>query len=178
METFPPTTRERRPTASAKPERALTGRQARRADYARTQRAWKKNLSKCPKTILNVMSLANPPAKQDMVQFLQTVLTKDSSESPGCEIKRPDIEDLWKPIISDEIKRSFPEMTTSPGPDGLPTLLKAIPLHILTGIFNLFLLCGRLPKHLLKARTTLIPKKKNDGQIGCMYCLNVHCIMM
>lgn len=65
-------------------------------------------------------------------------------------------------MVPDEVIKAFPDMNTSPGPDGLTTRqLKAVPPPILTRIFNLFLICDKLPGYLLKVKTTLIPKK--DG---------------
>lgn len=144
------------------PERKTSKRQMRRAEYAKIQRAWRKNPCKCLRIILKGKSEATPPAKQDMIQFWRTTMTNGTNTSPENETKQPVINELWSPVTTDEIKQSFPELNTSPGPDGLSSRqMRAIPLHILARVFNLFLICGKLPRHLLKARTTLIPKK--DG---------------
>ena len=145
-----------------KSKKALTKRKARRADYARTQRAWTKNPGKCIKTILKALTTDSPPTKEAMTNYWLNMMTNSVDKAPPLENKQPPIRELWMPITSDEIKKAFPDWKTSPGPDGMTTRqLRAVPLEIITRIFNLFLLCGRLPQHLLKAKTTLIPKK--DG---------------
>ncbi|CAL7932961.1 unnamed protein product [Xylocopa violacea] len=161
LKIFPPA-RKRKGKASSAPKRDITKRQARRVEYAKTQKAWKKNPCNCLRVILKGKTLANPPTKQCMVNFWRTTMTNGTNESPDCEAKQPEITGLWRPVVPSEILKSYPEMTTCPGPDGLTVRqLRAVPINILTRIFNLFLFCGKLPKHLLVARTTLIPKK--DG---------------
>lgn len=157
---FPPTTR-----TCKRPPRCLqisppTKRQARRADYALTQRAWTKNQCNCLKTILKSMAQVSPPTKTCMVQYWRTLFTESSKVTPGDSPKRSELSQVWRPIEPDEVRASFPNINTCPGPDGLTARqLKAVPLSILTRIFNLFMVSGKLPEHLLKGRTTLIPKK-------------------
>ncbi|CAL7940835.1 unnamed protein product [Xylocopa violacea] len=155
-----------------------TRRLKRRAEYARTQRAWKKNPCKCLRTILDNKEGAKPPPKDIMTSFWHTVMTSKDDSSPGIGLKSNTIHDAWKPVDQWEVKKSFPELTTSPGPDGLTARqLKTIPLGILTRIFNLFLLCGRLPKHLLESRTTLIPKKSEASEPGHFRPISVASVM-
>lgn len=161
LEVFPPAPGGRK-LGNGKPKQNMTRRQIRRADYARTQRAWKKNPCNCLRDILKNKTSNNPPEKEAMTLFWQTVMTQGTCTSPENDLQRPVKEDLWKPITAEEIKGSFPKLTTCPGPDGISSRqLRAVPPNVLIRIFNLFLLCGRLPEHLLKAKTTLIPKK--DG---------------
>lgn len=156
---FPPTTNNNKPPRISSSS-SLTKRQARRADYAITQRSWARNLCNCLRTILKGKTQENPPSKTDMVQYWRTLMTDGTNISPGVVDKRPALTDLWRPITPSEIKTSFPETNTCPGPDGLTVRqLRAVPLDILSRIFNLFMISGKLPAHLLKARTTLIPKK-------------------
>lgn len=140
-------------------------RLVRRIDYARTQKAWSRNPCKCLKVILKGKSAAQTPAKDIMVKFWMTTMTEGATTSPKYEAKRETLGKLWCPIYPDEVKAAFPANSTCPGPDGLTIRqLKAIPLGVITRVFNIFLLCGKVPTHLLKSKTTLIPKK--DGAKG------------
>lgn len=166
LKIFPLVNTRKRASRSAS-EKFKTRRQARRAEYAKTQRAWKRHPCNCLRSMLKGKSEATPPAKTDMVQFWRTTMTEGTQESPECEASQPVIKEIWDPVVPSEVVKSFPELTTSPGPDGTTTRqLKAVPIDILTRIFNLFLLCGKLPGHLLKARTTLIPKKDGATRPG------------
>lgn len=96
-------------------------------------------------------------------------MTQTSDQTPGISPtpQTQTSEALWQPITLAEIRKAFPEMTTSPGPDRLTSRqLRAVPMNVLTGIINLFLLCEKLPKHLLESRTTLIPKKDGASEPG------------
>lgn len=95
-----------------------------------------------------------------MVQFWGTLMTEGTNESPGTGSRQPEKLALWQPITPQEVKASLPERNTCPGPDGLTARqLAATPLEILTRIFNLVMICEKLPEHLLHARTIFIPKK-------------------
>ncbi|CAK9834256.1 Retrovirus-related Pol polyprotein from type-2 retrotransposable element R2DM [Anthophora retusa] len=162
LKTFPLAQKSGKAALRIQTNHKITKRQARRAEYAKIQRAWKKNPCNCLRTILKSKTMAQTPAKIDMVQYWRTIMTGGTNESPDNEQKRPETKDIWDPVAPNEIKNAYPELSTSPGPDGLTAaMLRAVPLNILTRIFNLFLICGKLPKHLLRAKTTLIPKK--DG---------------
>lgn len=167
LKVFPITTKRGKPNLANKPEIALTRRRARRKEYAQTQRAWKKNPCNCLRKILKDKTSETTPTKDIMVPFWQAVMTGGGDQSPGINNKAQEINALWAPIESYEVKQAYPEMTSSPGPDGLSARqLKAMPIQILTRIFNLFLLCGKLPKHLLESKTTLIPKKDGASEPG------------
>ncbi|KAK2577952.1 hypothetical protein KPH14_000751 [Odynerus spinipes] len=128
---------------------------------------WSKNPCSCLRTILKDKSSANTPTRDIMVPFWTNVMTGGGGQSPGVEIATQVIQEMWKPIDPAEIKESLPEAATAPGPDGLTARqLRAVPLNILRRILNLFLLSGRLPKHLLESRTTLIPKKDGASEPG------------
>lgn len=142
LKIFPLVNTRKRASRSAS-EKFKTRRQARRAEYAKTQRAWKRDPCNCLRSMLKGKSEATPPAKTDMVQFWRTTMTEGTQESPECEASQPVIKEIWDPVVPSEVVKSFPELTTSPGPDGTTTRqLKAVPIDILTRIFNLFLLCG------------------------------------
>lgn len=146
---------------SSKP---FTKRQLRRQKYVRTQRAWKKNPCKCLKMILDNKTQSDLPDKQSMVSFWKSMMTPNCDTPPDLQKEKDEsckneIE-IWHPITQKEITDNKPKLTTSPGPDGLTARqFRAIPVPILLRIFNLFWLVGKLPEHLLRARTTLIPKK-------------------
>lgn len=89
-------------------------------------------------------------------------MTERTSKFLPWEPMRPKIDTPWKPVTINYINACVLALATCPGPNRLTVRqLKAVPAHILAKIFNLFLLCGKLSERLLKARTTLIPKK--DG---------------
>lgn len=112
------------------------------------------------KTILEFRTTDSPPTKEVMTNFWQNVMTKDVDQALVFEYKWPLISELWKSISFGKIKKSFPDLRTSPGPDGITThQLKTVLLKMITRMFNLFLICGKLPQHLFKAKTTFIPKK-------------------
>lgn len=74
---------------------------------------------------------------------------------------------MSQPISVIEIRKSYPKANTSPGPDGITIEeLKNIPVEILQRIFNLILFSGKMPKHLLESKTTLIPKKDQAVEPG------------
>lgn len=158
----------RRMIQSAKPRpRELTRRERRRQQYALTQRTWKRNPCKCLRAILKDKETSTTPDQQVMSPFWCAVMTSDGDSSPGVGEVRATIDSLWRPVNPAEIKLALPEMTTSPGPDGITARqLRAMPRGILVRIFNIFLLCGKMPKWLLESRTILIPKKENATEPG------------
>lgn len=145
----------------------LSKRKQRRADYARTQRAWKKNPCKYLRALLKDKGSSTTPEEQVMTPYWQAVMTDGSKSSPGVGGKRPTIEAIWRAIKPEEVLKAIPEMTTSPGPDMVTARqLRAMPPGILARILNVFLICGKLPTWLLESRTTLIPKKDNAVEPG------------
>ena len=161
----PRKTGDRRVTEEVAP---MTKRQARRAEYVRTQRAWKKNPCNCLRIILKDKTVLATPTKEVMEPYWKNVMTQECDRSPGVGPTMAEPRDaLWRPIEPAEIKAAFAEMTTAPGPDGLSARqLRAVPMNVLTGVMNLLLLCGRLPRRLLESRTTLIPKKDGASTPG------------
>ena len=158
---------------------ALTKRQARRAEYARTQRAWKKNPCNCLRINLKDKTALITPGKEVMEPYWRSVMTQVCKRSPGVGPTVVEPSDaLWKPIVPVEIKAAFPEITTAPGPDGLSARqLRAVPMNVLTGVMNLLLLCGRLPRHLMESRTTLNPKKDGASTPGDLRPITVSSVL-
>ena len=164
---FPSPPEKRRQDFTSASGKVPTKRKQRRAEYARTQRAWRRNPCDCLRAMLKDKVAANTPNQDAMVSYWRAVMTNENRTSPGVGERRPMIEALWNPISEDEVKKAFPENTTAPGPDGVTArLLKAVPLCILVRIFNILLICGRLPERLLGSRTTLIPKKDDATEPG------------
>ncbi|CAL7932921.1 unnamed protein product [Xylocopa violacea] len=115
---FPPSPKDlRRKRKDA--SRALTKRQERRAEYGCTQRAWRRSPFNCLRTILKGKNTANTPSQETMTNYWSTVMTNASAKSPGIEPSTRTLDALWKPIEPEEVKRAFPETTTSPGPDSV-----------------------------------------------------------
>lgn len=166
LQVFPPNTVGPSDGCRRGPTTVLSKRRERRAEYARTQKAWKRNPCNCLRAILDQKKGAQIPPKDLMVSFWRTVMTNRDDSSPGIGQKANEVK-AWEPIDQIEMLKSFPALTTSPGPDGLTARqLKAIPYGITLRILNLFLLCGRIPKHLLESKTTLIPKKNDAREPG------------
>ncbi|CAL7932763.1 unnamed protein product, partial [Xylocopa violacea] len=163
---FPPSPKDlRRKRKGA--SRVLTKRQERRAEYGRTQRAWRRSPFNCLRAILKGKNTANTPSQETMTNYWSTVMTNASAKSPGIEPSPRTLDALWKPIEPEEVKRAFPETTTSPGPDSVTARqFRAVPLGIITRIFNIFMICGKIPEWLLESKTTLIPKVDNAEQPG------------
>ncbi|CAL7932986.1 unnamed protein product [Xylocopa violacea] len=128
---FPPSPKDlRRKRKGA--SRVLTKRQERRAEYGRTQRAWRRSPFNCLRAILKGKNTANTPSQETMTNYWSTVMTNASAKSPGIEPSPRTLDALWKPIEPEEVKRAFPETTTSPGPDSVTArqLLRSIPKEI------------------------------------------------
>ncbi|CAL7932985.1 unnamed protein product, partial [Xylocopa violacea] len=169
LEVFPLTPKRGKQSLARTPQSTLTRRRARRIEYAQTQRAWNKNPCNCLRKILKDKTSNSVPPKHVMVPFWQAVMTDGSDASPGINKhnKAQEINALWAPIEPSEIKEAYPELSSSPGPDGLSVRqLRAMPIPILVRIFNLFLLLGKIPKHLLESKTILIPKKDGASEPG------------
>lgn len=167
LETFPIKASQEKYSPKSEKRSPLSRRKARRAEYARTQNLWKKNRIGCLRYLLKDKRTSLTPPKDVMIPFWERVMTTANDVTPGVESKHATVEDLWTPISAKEIYAAFPSMGTAPGPDGLSAkTLRAIPLGILVRIFNTFMLCGKLPNHLLTSRTTLIPKKDDAADPG------------
>lgn len=149
------------------PTRKRTKRQERKEQYAKVQKAWKKNRSRCIKDLLKSKRTDMAPPKERMIPFWETIMNSGGTSSPGVKPTERTYEELWSPITPREIKAAFPPNGTSPGPDGLSVRnLKKVPIGVWTKILNILMLVGKLPQHLLESRTTLIPKKDGAAEPG------------
>lgn len=166
-EIFPEPLEARRRTGKTTLKRTLTNRQKRRAEYGRVQRAWRRNPCGCLRTILKDKEAAEPPDKSVMIPYWRAIMTGECTSTPGVGVGAAVLCSLWRPIGTDEIEKALPEMTTAHGPDMVTARqLRAVPLAILARIFNIFMICGKIPQWLLSSRTVLIPKKDNATEPG------------
>lgn len=156
-----------RPETLVDNQKPQSRRKSRKAEYARVQNAWKKNRSKCINDLLKNKKTEASPPKEEMISFWEKVMTSGGRTTPGAKPTENLLNDLWSPISSAEIKAAYPPVGSSPGPDGFSAKqLKNVPIGILQIIFNIFIICGKIPEHLLESRTTLIPKKDNAYNPG------------
>ncbi|CAK9796554.1 Retrovirus-related Pol polyprotein from type-2 retrotransposable element R2DM [Anthophora plagiata] len=170
LSVFPPPPNEKVQNKNANSQnrkRKLTKRQERRAEYARMQRAWSKNPCDCLRTMLKDKKSASTPEKGIMLPYWQNVMSSSCDATPGAVEQREVNYALWRPVRPNEIEKAFPEVSTSPGPEGLTARqVRAMPLNILARIFNLFMVCGKTPEHLMESQTVLIPKKDEASEPG------------
>lgn len=168
LDTFPIKTPSRKINLESGGSGPIPRRKARRAEYSRVQNLWKKNRSNCLRGLLKDKRTASVPPEDIMIPFWERIMTRPNTATPGIKVdRRSTLTDLWSSVVPREIKDAFPPMGSSPGPDGFSAKdIRAIPLGILARIFNIFILCGRLPQHLLKSKTTLIPKKEGASDPG------------
>lgn len=141
-------------------------REARRRAYAFTQNLWKKNRRRCIISILdNLDDVAQPP-REVMEPYWRTIMRTVSRDAPaGTGV--PEIDCIWVPISSGDLKWGRVVATTGAGPDGISArLLRAIPAGILVRIYNVLMWCGRLPERLLKSRTVFLPKMAGASEPG------------
>lgn len=129
--------------------------------------------------ILDVNAVVIPPERHAMEKFWETAMTRErSTMAAEAEGANSTIDTFWRPVTADEIASNYPEFTTCPGPDGITSRqLRVIPLPVLVRVFILFLACGRLPVRLLKAKTTLISKKKDAIDPGDYRPITVESIL-
>jgi len=137
-------------------------RKNRRVEYSRVQGQWRKNRTVCLRSLLRNKRTSSIPPRDVMIPFWERIMTQSDYSSPGIESGRAIDADLWSPILAKEIRAAFPPKGSAPGPDGLSAgELRDIPIDILVRVFNVFMICGKLPRHLLESRTILIPKKED-----------------
>ncbi|KAI4473803.1 hypothetical protein M0804_015157, partial [Polistes exclamans] len=164
-EIFPAPNQQRRQRMST--HEAVSSRKRRRAEYARVQRAWAKNPCKALRSILKGKEAAAMPDKAVMAPFWEAVFTASCDSSPPLTQGDSILEELWKPIVADEVSRAFPGMGSSTGPDLITVRqLRAVPVSILCRVMNIFMACARIPEWLLESRTVFIPKKDNANEPG------------
>lgn len=142
---------------------ALSKRQIRRAEYAKAQESFRRCPGSYIRDLLDGLSGADQLSKEVMQPFWTATFTGIHQLEDGLQIPllaETPCNDLWVPIQLEEIQLCFPKPTTAMGPDNLSARrLRSIPIEILVRIFNIILICRRLPEHLLLSRTIFIPKK-------------------
>lgn len=144
-----------------------TARNERKKEYKHTQSLWTKNPCRCLRALLKYKNSEYTPSKEVMMPFWETIMTQDEVKTPGTGTRKEVCEDLWFPVTTNEILKSFPERGTAPGPDGITARqLRSVPSEILVRILNIFMLIGKLPEYLLESKTTLIPKKDGANEPG------------
>ncbi|GBN08982.1 Retrovirus-related Pol polyprotein from type-2 retrotransposable element R2DM [Araneus ventricosus] len=79
---------------------------------------------------------------------------------PVCQPNSDTTSSLLFPITTEEIHKCFPRNGSAPGPD-LSTVgdLRKVSRFELAKIFNIFLLCRRVPDRSCRAKTIFLPKK-------------------
>ena len=165
-ETFPPSRKERKGAKDLAPPK--NKREARRAEYAKVQDLWRKDRTRCWKTVEADQLEQNTALPEEvMVPYWKTIMTRNTGLAPRLSRQAVVMDELWRPVSALEIRRAYPERNTAPGPDGMTArMLRSIPLPVLVRIFNIILVCGALPRCLTESRTTLIPKKKGATEPG------------
>lgn len=155
-----------------------TKRKARRTEYFKIQTQWKRNRSGCLRSLLKDKKSASIPPQDVMTRFCKQVMTTSHTTTPGVQQQHEVKTDLWISISPKEVRRALPSLGTSPGPDGITANNhRAVPIGILTRISNIFMICGRLPEHLLESRTTLIPKKDEASSPGDLRLITVFSVI-
>ncbi|GBL83248.1 Retrovirus-related Pol polyprotein from type-2 retrotransposable element R2DM [Araneus ventricosus] len=95
---------------------------------------------------------------------------RDSCREPqfvDCPIDTEIASNLMCPITTDEIGKCFPKNGSSPGPDwSTVSELRQISKFELAKIFNIFLLCKRVPDRFCRAKTIFLPKKRDAVNPG------------
>ena len=140
----------------------------RRVQYARVQREYTKNRSRCA---LDVISGAwqDPPTTLPMGMqepFWRSLFERTSVPDERCpEPVGPPKWELMAPITTEDVERSLMGMKDgAPGPDGRKLKdVRAIPHDQLSAHFNLWLLSGYLPSTLRGGETVLLPKVSGAG---------------
>lgn len=154
-------------------------KQARKAEYARTQDLWRKNRSKCIRIILDDITGVKAPPKEVMVPCWKAIMTAKEDSAPGGMAKKPVIKELWSPITCDEVKAAKPPSTTAAGPDGVSArLIRKMPNEVLCRILNIIMWCGQAPQQLLQSITILIPKKSGATEPGDFRPLTISSVII
>ncbi|GBN38140.1 Retrovirus-related Pol polyprotein from type-2 retrotransposable element R2DM, partial [Araneus ventricosus] len=156
------------------PREDLPRRVRRRIEFARAQRLFTKNPSRFSNSLLSPTNLAKDsnPFNSDFQTFWENVMSlpRDACRNPQFDNSPIDMSTnskLMSPITTDEIGKSFPRNGSAPGPD-LSSVgeLRRISKFELAKIFNIFLLCRRIPDRFCRARTVFLPKKRDATDPG------------
>ncbi|GBN40131.1 Retrovirus-related Pol polyprotein from type-2 retrotransposable element R2DM, partial [Araneus ventricosus] len=152
----------------------LSRRVKRRIEYAKAQRLFFKNPSRYSDSLLpptNTLSDSDP-FDDDFRSFWENAMSlpRDSCRDPhfvDCPIDANIASNLMSPITTDEIGKCFPKNGSSPGPD-LSSVgeLRQVSKFELAKIFNIFLLCRRVPDRFCRAKTVFLTKKRDAVHPG------------
>lgn len=147
-----------------------TSRNKRRAyEYKMAQKQFTKNRKNYARSLIDGKISQEQeicPDKENIKKayrrIFETVSLDDCSIPPSEE---QNLIDLYRPVLKDDIKWAFKvtKKDTASGLDGISLKsMKQIPSKTLELIFNAMLFLKFVPEILLKARTTLIPKKQTE----------------
>ncbi|KAG8184458.1 hypothetical protein JTE90_002305 [Oedothorax gibbosus] len=161
-----------RSTPAHPPTRRINKKEARRQEYAETQKLFKKSPKTVVEKILEPASVASFPDAILFRSYWKNVMSLPSNQS-APSFHRDALEEandytgLWDPITDEEIKKNFPDHKAAPGPDGLKTgALRRLPHFFLPKMLNILLFLGRLPSRLSESKTIFIPKCDNAEDPG------------
>jgi hypothetical protein len=152
------------------PEKRISKRAQRRREYAAVQRLFRKNMSGCVRSVLDGVSISEPPPMpdyDDMVRFWTEVVSQPSKEvvSDGFFPSDPLLAGVWGAVSEREVGSSRVPGNSAPGPDGVSARLwGAVPRAVQALLFNLVLYAGGFPTSMLASRTVFVPKKGGTGR--------------
>ena len=156
--------RKRRSHRAQEPRKVPEGARAnRRAQYARVQRCYDRDRTRCAQEVI-MGAWRDPPASLPM--STQEPFWHDLFEAPSVPDSRSpspvggECWELLRLITHQDVTGALKKMKDgAPGPDGRKlSNVKAIPAEELAGHFNLWLLAGYLPSKLRRGETVLLPK--------------------
>lgn len=149
-----------------------TSKMKRRQEYAIIQKLYKKDFGSAARRVLatgeDVLSM---PSKNEVVDFWKAIFEHEAGDD-NSNLDEMSVEvglgknspidilnDLWKPILEDEILASELAHKSAPGPDGISSgSWKKLSPKTRVLFYNTLLRCGSLGKDMKNTRTVLIPK--------------------
>ena len=161
-----------RPTVTPGTRKSCPGKMGRRAlrrqQYAKIQKLYAKNRSRCAELVLSGDWKKDrvAPDRDVMLQYWGPLMQRASEDDlrPVYPVRAVDWSTI-SPVTTLEISHTLKVSTPSEaGPDGMSlATLKSMPVRFLAKLFNLWLLSRSLPKVLRRARTVLVPKVSNPA---------------
>ncbi|KAG8177084.1 hypothetical protein JTE90_015736 [Oedothorax gibbosus] len=158
--------------STLRPTVNMSKREARRQEYATTQKLFKKSPKRVVEKILDPVGVASFPDSSHFRSFWDTAMSLPPNAAtpslhPGVLEPPTDFSGLWDPIPDEEILKSFPDGRAAPGQDGLRTKdLRRLPPFVLTKLLNALLYTGLLPPRLTVSRTIFFPKNDQASNPG------------
>jgi len=139
-----------------------------RTEYAAVQEKYKKDRAKLAKLICSddplTFGASSKTGLEGIPQAWARIFTEIPEGLSTSNMRRRDKPyepGVWSAVTSDTVKVALAGFgkDKAKGPDGVsPRLLRSMPLKVIAGIFNLFLLSEGLPPSLKRSKTVLIPK--------------------